>query len=406
MPIKRWIERHPLLATIASFAVLTAPQWVASVWALFSSEPLIPFLIKHNVPHFGFSPWFVTAPLGILMFATVLLINLRKRGPAVHARHLRMSCDPSIEGCVKQTLFTSQRLPTNFFRVKVDADSEQSVKNCAAILTSIKKDGRTKWGGDSAKLTFAQGEAPDAFSKTIRNKVPEFFDVLAVTSTNEIYPGTYQNPFGRMWPYAPTLPEIFSEPGDYILTVAVTGDEVPTEKAQMKFTWTRNWQTSALVLITEAPRSVSSEAQRKLDLKMYVLGRDYNEITAELATHLQFLNDGATPRTILSVTFGYRDPDRVWKNSWEFITPIAGSLGNVRPLRIEPKSEHVETFSVVIPHRFLEKAGGVIGLLISVTKPGGAVDRQLELIEINHPATEGSNRISFQGRRIEGVCFD
>ena len=26
--------------------------------------------------------------------------------------------------------------------------------------------------------------------------------------------------------------------------------------------------------------------------------------------------------------------------------------------------------------------------------------------EINQPATEGSNGISFQGRRIEGVCFD
>jgi len=81
-------------------------------------------------------------------------------------------------------------------------------------------------------------------------------------------------------------------------------------------------------------------------------------------------------------------------------------LGNVRPIRTEPKSEHVETFSVAIPHRFLKKAGGVIGLLVSVTKPGGAVDSQLELIEITHPATEGGNRISFQSRRVEGVCFD
>src|SRR5439155_7682853 len=102
------------------------------------------------------------------------------------------------EGCVKETRFTHEGLPTNFFRVKVEADGGQSIKNCTAILTSIGKDGKTKWGGDSAKLTFAQGEAPDAFSKTIRSKVPEFFDVLAITSMNEIYPGTYQNPFGRI----------------------------------------------------------------------------------------------------------------------------------------------------------------------------------------------------------------
>jgi len=152
---------------------------------------------------------------------------------------------------VKETRFTHEGLPTNFFRVKVEADGGQSIKNCTAILTSIGKDGKTKWGGDSAKLTFAQGEAPDAFSKTIRSKVPEFFDVLAVTNKGEMYPGTYYPAFGRLWPYQPTLPEIFSESGDYILAVAVSGDDVPTETGLLKFTWTQNWQISALTLLRE-----------------------------------------------------------------------------------------------------------------------------------------------------------
>ncbi|PYJ69130.1 MAG: hypothetical protein DME76_10005, partial [Verrucomicrobia bacterium] len=102
-------------------------------------------------------------------------------------------------------------------------------KTARLFLTSIQKDGEARWGGDTATLTFAQGEAPDRFSKTIRNKIPEFFDVLAVTSKGEMFPGTYDERFGRWWPYQPALPEIFSEAGDYILAVAVSGDDVPTE---------------------------------------------------------------------------------------------------------------------------------------------------------------------------------
>jgi hypothetical protein len=74
-----WVKRHSWFATIGGFAVLTAPQWVASVWALFSNEPLIPWLIKHHIPHFSFSAWWITAPLGIAMLTAVWWLRSRKK---------------------------------------------------------------------------------------------------------------------------------------------------------------------------------------------------------------------------------------------------------------------------------------------------------------------------------------
>src|SRR6266496_1382445 len=104
------------------------------------------------------------------------------------------------------------------------------------------KERSKKWEGDNAKLTFAPGENPDALSKTIHERMPEFLDVLIVTSRNEIFAGTK----GRGWPYIPPLHEIFSEAGEYLLSVSITGPGIATAAPQLRFTWTKNWETSRL----------------------------------------------------------------------------------------------------------------------------------------------------------------
>ena len=55
-----WIRRHALLATFLTLAFGAAPQWIASIWSLFSSEPLLPWLAKHNIPQLPFSPLWIT----------------------------------------------------------------------------------------------------------------------------------------------------------------------------------------------------------------------------------------------------------------------------------------------------------------------------------------------------------
>jgi len=146
-------------------------------------------------------------------------------------------------------------MPVNFFRVVVSATKEsQVVKNCTGFITRIEKDRKTKWGGNNAQVTFAQGEEPDALSKTIRYPVAEYLDVLAVTSRNQVFPGTKPAIGLRLWPFVPSMDEIFSLLGDYLITVVITGDGViPPITALLKFNWTGNWETAALTLIQESP---------------------------------------------------------------------------------------------------------------------------------------------------------
>lgn len=64
------------MCTLLAFFVGTLPQWVASIWSLFHyDEALVPWLLRHHLPHIAFSPWFITAPIGALMFATVIIIE-------------------------------------------------------------------------------------------------------------------------------------------------------------------------------------------------------------------------------------------------------------------------------------------------------------------------------------------
>jgi len=90
-------------------------------------------------------------------------------------------------------------------------------------------------------------------SKTIRYPVAEYLDVLAITSRNQVFPRTKPTIGLRLWPFVPSMDEIFSEIGDYLLKVVITGDGVvPPITALLKFTWTKNWQTSLLALIPES----------------------------------------------------------------------------------------------------------------------------------------------------------
>jgi hypothetical protein len=151
----------------------------------------------------------------------------------------------------------------NFFRIAVSAvGGDQSVKNCTGFLRRIEKNEKTKWGGNNAQLTFAQGEEPDALSKVVRHPVPEYLDVLVVTSRNQIFPGTKSNTGIRSWPFVPGMDEIFSESGDYLLTIAITGDDVPTITALLNFTWTHNWQTAVLALIPESTLAPDNTSKR------------------------------------------------------------------------------------------------------------------------------------------------
>lgn len=135
-------------------------------------------------------------------------------------------------------------MPVKFWRVAVRTDCLESVRNCKGFLTRIEKDGSKKWSGETAQLTFAPGEDPDALSKTIYYNIPAFLDVLVVTPRNDIILATKN----RVWPYAVDLYSIFAETGKYILTIAVAGDGSATITAALEFNWTGDLETCDLRL--------------------------------------------------------------------------------------------------------------------------------------------------------------
>jgi hypothetical protein len=70
--------RHPWLWLCFSFIVIWFPQWAASVWSLFSTEPLVVVVSNklHAMTIPTFSPYWITIPLGLAMFA-YLIYELR-----------------------------------------------------------------------------------------------------------------------------------------------------------------------------------------------------------------------------------------------------------------------------------------------------------------------------------------
>src|SRR6266700_2564446 len=75
-------------------------------------------------------------------------------------RRLKISCDPGINGCVSQVEWSSE-VKANYSRIKIEADSDESIPNCTGFLTYIEKDGKRMWGVDNAQLTFALGQERD-----------------------------------------------------------------------------------------------------------------------------------------------------------------------------------------------------------------------------------------------------
>jgi hypothetical protein len=193
-------------------------------------------------------------PLGLFLLGVIALLYIyiaqqikgRPRTTKYPQPLFAIECGPDVPGSEKSARWANgpEGMPVKFLRVVVHVAGKESVQNCTGYLTEIRKNHEKRWEGDNAKLTFAPGEDSDALSKTIHERMPEFLDVLIITSKNQIHPGTK----GRGWPYVPALHEIFSEPGDYFLSVSITGRGIATASPQLTFTWTQHWETSQLRL--------------------------------------------------------------------------------------------------------------------------------------------------------------
>ncbi|HUK55100.1 MAG TPA: hypothetical protein VLY20_00385, partial [Nitrospiria bacterium] len=71
--MSKFILRHPVLWTSFSFLFIFLPQWLASVWSLFSPDPLVKIIYsKVGLTMPTFSSYWISIPIGFLMFGYLI----------------------------------------------------------------------------------------------------------------------------------------------------------------------------------------------------------------------------------------------------------------------------------------------------------------------------------------------
>lgn len=176
--------------------------------------------------------------------------------------------------CIKDTEGRPLLIPnTNgaFFRIRVETECVNGIKNCVGNLLKIEKDGVVVFGHDTLKLPFSKAEDPKCLEKTIAQNTPEWLDILIVVlyqppARNLIEieirahnPHAFAKDDDRDHIGIATKPHskaldingnyIFERAGEYILHVNVVGDDAPTATARLKFNWSGYAKTSTIEII-------------------------------------------------------------------------------------------------------------------------------------------------------------
>ena len=76
-------------------------------------------------------------------------------------------------------------MSVTYYRVKVEADSIECVRNCFGRLIEITKEGTVIFSGEPILLPFAPAEQPNAIRKDVFQVAPEFLDFLYITDSDK-----------------------------------------------------------------------------------------------------------------------------------------------------------------------------------------------------------------------------
>lgn len=86
--VKRFIEKHPYISFLVTFAFITLPQYIESIWSLFTDKPLVPTVYKWfgsaRLPEVSMS-WLniITIPIGIIMFLIIFRSQKKQNKPPI-----------------------------------------------------------------------------------------------------------------------------------------------------------------------------------------------------------------------------------------------------------------------------------------------------------------------------------
>lgn len=150
--------------------------------------------------------------------------------------------DREIYGMMQKEKFLSR--PAVWFRMIVNVECPTSIEKCTGYITKIEKKSNPLPIPEKFQVTFCNGSEPDAFAKTISKGVPEYLDILYWEQDVGI------RIFSKVQPNSVDMVKLFSEQGEYILTVVVTGGSgIAPKEVRMKFNWTGKIDTTELTLI-------------------------------------------------------------------------------------------------------------------------------------------------------------
>jgi hypothetical protein len=205
---------------------------------------------------FNFPP--VLSGIGAFSFAVILACFLvwrdEKRGKETAEQRIMeleeqsrpgftIECDSQNNSkCAKET-FWANNYAVKFYRALIDVKGNLPIPGCCGFLCRIEKDGKIKWENEDIPLTFSPGEAEDALNKTITKDQKAPLDVLAMDKGGNIFICQKDR---SHWPYPQSLQSIFSEEGNYVLTIRVSSNGITSLREKLIFYRSKDWETSFL----------------------------------------------------------------------------------------------------------------------------------------------------------------
>jgi hypothetical protein len=128
-------------------------------------------------------------------------------------------------------------------RLVVHNESDVPIKGCFGTVTDIYLEGVSTFS-EPIDLPFTRSYLPDAFSKTIVNGVPAFWDVIVTTADNRVFLATKD----LLQVEGKTPEQMFPRVGEYIISYVISSDGPARIKGKLKFFWAGNTEDSRLEL--------------------------------------------------------------------------------------------------------------------------------------------------------------
>ena len=168
---------------------------------------------------------------------------------------LEIECSNESEGCVVPNLHDGGNLVNIGYRLRVTVNGGKEINGCKATLLKISKDGKARWKGNTAALTFYPSADQDCHHKTVIPGIPSYVDVLFLifkfhliydgATFDGIMMGTKNNAWGTL----PSPHSIFDEHGEYHLDISLSANGMATLPVTVVFTFSKRYAESLVRLL-------------------------------------------------------------------------------------------------------------------------------------------------------------